>query len=179
MFRSVVLALLILPAAACAASVDNSKEAMVLRAEIGYWNDTQPALRDMQDGMTPIALRLIDLQPAFERNDAEAWEELATELAPSAEGIWRDLLKVYMQVPRLVASDLPEMHNLRTEEARLKISAFAGIALGWERYDDDLMVESYLALNEAMEVGRSMDELRLALLKRIQERCELIKISEC
>ena len=179
LFRSVVFVLLVLAGSACGTSVDNSKEAVVLRAEIGYWSDTQPALLAMRDGMTPLALRLVDLQPALDRGDLEAWEELATELAPSAEGIWRDVLKVYMQIPWLIASDLPEIQRLRVEEANLKIAAFAGIALGWERDDTDLMVDSYSAIFEATAVGRSVDEMRVALVRRISEGCERIKIREC
>ena len=175
------LGILIVIVIGCSCATENtSTEAVTLRAEIGYWNETQPSLIEMRDTITPIATRLIDMQPALDQRDLDAWKELATEMAPVTVEVYRNVLKVYVLVKTPIASNLPEMKRLRADEMNAKISAMQGISAGWDTGDDELMIESYLDFFDATSnFGRKIDELRIDLGRRINEGCKEMRLREC
>ena len=175
------LGILITIAIGCSSASENtSAEAVTLRAEIAYWNETQPSLLEMVETINPIATRLIDITPDLERLDRDAWKELATEMAPVATEVYRGVLKDYVLVKTLAVSNLPEMRRLRADEMNAKISAMGGISAGWDTGDNDLMIESYYDFFDATNnFGRKIDELRIDLARRIDEACEELRLREC
>ena len=165
----------------CSCTTENtSAEAVTLRAEIAYWNETQPSLMEMVETINPIATRLIDITPALEQHDSDAWKELATEMAPVTVDVYRNVLKVYVLVKTPITSNLPEMRRLRADEMNAKISAMEGISAGWVTGDDESMIESYYDFCDVISnFGRKIDELRIDLGRRIKEGCEEMRLREC
>lgn len=160
-------------------SSNNSNEAIVLRSEINYWNQTQPSLLEMKRRITPIAETLIDILPHLHQSDPTAWQTLSTELAPDAIPIYQAVVKDYALMKNYAISNLPEMQRARSEEMNAKLAGWIGIESGWITDDDQQITDGWILLGEGAELGRAVDQMRVDLGRRISDGCVELSIPEC